>query len=218
MGFSLFADDGAVWKRGRNLEFILKKVQEAIIKVEKWSYKWGFKFSVEKTKTIFTRKVIDCVITFKLYNQKLERLNHFKFLGLWFEERITWAVHTEKVIDKCKKILNVMRCLVGSEWGADRMALKAIYVGLIRSILDYGCVVYAGASGTLLKKLDRIQYQALRLCTGAFKSTPTETLLVEMGEMPLAMRRTQLSLSYWVSLQGCGQDHLTQDTLKRRKR
>ena len=27
MGFSLFADDGAIWKRGRNLEFILKKLQ-----------------------------------------------------------------------------------------------------------------------------------------------------------------------------------------------
>lgn len=46
----------------------------------------------------------------------------------------------EKVTDKCKKILHVMRCLVGSEWGADRMALKAIYVGLSRSILDSHCL------------------------------------------------------------------------------
>ena len=28
MGFSLFADDGAIWKRGRNLEFIVKKLQD----------------------------------------------------------------------------------------------------------------------------------------------------------------------------------------------
>lgn len=27
MGFSLFADDGTVWKRGRNLKFIVKKLQ-----------------------------------------------------------------------------------------------------------------------------------------------------------------------------------------------
>ncbi len=51
MGFSLFADDGTVWKNGRNLEFIVKKMQEAITKVEEWSYKWGFKFSIDKTKT-----------------------------------------------------------------------------------------------------------------------------------------------------------------------
>lgn len=28
LGFSLFADDGAIWKRGRNIDFIVKKVQE----------------------------------------------------------------------------------------------------------------------------------------------------------------------------------------------
>lgn len=34
MGFSLFADDGAIWKRGRNMKFIVKKLQEAIMKIE----------------------------------------------------------------------------------------------------------------------------------------------------------------------------------------
>lgn len=63
LGFSLFADDGAIWKRGRNIDFIVKKkkkkLQEAITKVEEWSYRWGFKFSVDKTKIMiffFTRK------------------------------------------------------------------------------------------------------------------------------------------------------------------
>lgn len=59
-----------------------------------------------------------------------------------------------------------------------------------------------------------MQYQALKLCTGAYKTTPTEALQVKMGDMPLAMRGTQLSLSYWVSLQGHCQDHPTQNTLK----
>ena len=27
-GLSLFADDGAIWKRGRNVEFIVKQVQK----------------------------------------------------------------------------------------------------------------------------------------------------------------------------------------------
>ena len=96
---------------------------------------------------------------------------------------------------------------MGYAWGADRSALKAIYCGLIRSILDYG-------AGTSLRKLDIIQYQALRLCTGAFKTTPTAVLQVEMGEMPLDMRRLQLSLVYWVNLQGHVTDHPTKCTLE----
>lgn len=153
MGLSLFADDGSIWKRGRNVEFIVKKLQSAIGKVEEWSYKWGFKFSADKTKTMFfTRRQIGRGVKLKLYNHELERVKQFKFLGLWFDERVTWAVHITKVEDKCKKVLNIMRCLVGREWGADRSALKAIYCGLIRSILDYGCVVYGSAARSSLKK------------------------------------------------------------------
>lgn len=103
MGFSLFADDGAIWKRGRNMKFIVKKLQEAIMKIEEWSYKWGFKFSVDKTKImLFTKKRFGTEVKLKLYNQELERVKHFKFLGLWFDEGITWDVHIQKVLDKCR--------------------------------------------------------------------------------------------------------------------
>ena len=52
------------------------------------------------------------------------------------------------------------------------------------------------------------------MCTGAFKTTPTAALQVEMGEISLEMRRTQLSVTYWVKLQGHSLDHPTQDILK----
>ncbi|XP_027861616.1 uncharacterized protein LOC114137195 [Xiphophorus couchianus] len=107
-----------------------------------------------------------------------------------------------------------MRCLVGSEWGAERKALKSIYTGLIRSVFDYGSIVFGSASETLLKKLDSIQYQALRLCTGAVRTTPTSAFLIEMGEMPLNLRRLQLKSNYWCNLKGHDGNHPCQDILK----
>ena len=215
MGFSLFADDGAIWKRGKNLKFIVKKLQEAINRVEEWSYKWGFKFSVGKTNIMFfTRKRVGDEIKLKLYKQDLKRVKHFKLLGMWFDERLTWNIHIQKVVDKCKKVINIMRCLVGKEWGADRVALKGIYDGLIRAFIDYGSVVYGAAAETHMKKLEGIQNQALRLCTGGFKTTPIAALQVEMGVMPIDLRRLQLSLTYWVHLQGHSKEHPAQDTLK----
>ena len=98
MGFSFFADDGAIWKRGRNLEFILKKLQQDIIKIEECSVKWGFKFDIDKTKIMFlTRKRIVGHFKLRLYNHELERVKQLKFLGLWFDERITWNVHIQKI-------------------------------------------------------------------------------------------------------------------------
>lgn len=45
-----------------------------------------------------------------------------------------------------------MRRLVGSDWGADRTALKAKYIGLIQPGWDYGSVVYRSAACTPLKE------------------------------------------------------------------
>lgn len=44
IGKSLFADDVALLKYGKNLMLIQKKMQEAIWMIEKWSYSRGFKF------------------------------------------------------------------------------------------------------------------------------------------------------------------------------
>ncbi len=63
-------------------------------------------------------------------------------------------------------------------------------------MLDYGSIVYDSAAKTLLKKLDVILAQALRLCCGAFKTTPVSALQVEVGEMPLQIRRKQLKMNY----------------------
>lgn len=128
----------AIWKRGKNVDFIVKKLQGALGKVKEWSYKWGLKFSVNKTKTMFfTRKGVSEEVKLKLYGLELERVRQFEFLGMWLDERLTWAFHIQKMVDKCKKVLNILRCMVGKEWGADRKSLRAICVGLVRSVLDY---------------------------------------------------------------------------------
>lgn len=63
-----------------------------------------------------------------------KRVKHFKVLSILFNGMLTLAVHiqkkTKKQANKCKKVINVMRCLVGTEWGADRKALKSLYTGL----------------------------------------------------------------------------------------
>ena len=89
-----------------------------------------------------------------------------------------------------------MRCLTGREWGASSSSLKSIYVTLITSVLDYYSIVYRLPAKSLLNKVDAIQAQALRVCSGTFKSSPVPALRVEMGEMPLSLRRKQLMANY----------------------
>ena len=102
IGRSLFADDGAFWKWGRNVPYIVRKVQEAIDEVERWAFMWGFRFSVEKTQTVFfTRRKVRDEVCLRLYGRNLERVGAFRFLGVYFDIRLTWAEHIERVVGPC---------------------------------------------------------------------------------------------------------------------
>ena len=87
----LYADDGAIWKRGRNIRHVINCIQSAILQVERWSYNWGFKMSVTKScYMLFTRKKKVDNVQLKLYGHNMERVSEFKYLGLWFDEKCLW--------------------------------------------------------------------------------------------------------------------------------
>ena len=90
-----------------------------------WGFHWGCRYSVEKTQTVFfTRKRIEDGMKLRMYGKELERVGSFKYLGVIFDSRVTWADHIRKIEDKCKKVINVMRCLTGRGWGASCSALR----------------------------------------------------------------------------------------------
>ncbi|XP_026471724.1 uncharacterized protein LOC113376008 [Ctenocephalides felis] len=63
-----------------------------------------------------------------------------------------------------------------------------------KSTIDYGSWIFSNSRK--IQDLDKIQYRCLRICIGAMKSTPTNVLLLESGEMPLEIRRKLLCDKY----------------------
>lgn len=101
-----------------------------------------------------------------------------------------------------------MKCVVGQVWGAGRQSLMGIYYALIRSVLDYWCIVYGFALKSLNNKQDIIQTRTLRCITGAINTTPVAVLQVELAEMALNIRCQKLSMAYCINLKGHN-EHLT---------
>ena len=71
-----------------------------------------------------------------------------------------------------------------------------LYISLIRSKLDYGCIVYGSARKSYLQMLDPIHNQGLILCLGSFRTSPVESLYVDAHEPSLGARRAKLSVQY----------------------
>ena len=150
---------------------------------------------------IFTKKRIsNTVLNLTINGNKIKYENEAKFLGVIFDNKNTWNSHIDKIVDKCKSRINLLRSVSGHQWGANKKTLLMMYRALIRSRLDYGSQLFHTASATALKKLDTIQSTCLRLICGAMRGTATSSLQQDTGEMPLGLRRKELLLRIAVKL------------------
>ena len=97
--------------------------------------------------------------------------------------------------------MDLLKVLSHTSWGADRATLLYLHRSLILSKLEYGCEVYSSATPTRLRMLDSVHHAGVRLATGAFRSSPIPSLLVDAGVLPLDLQRQSLMLRCWYRLQ-----------------
>lgn len=199
---SLYADDSALWKSGKNLKLIKTQLQDRLDLITKWANKWGLKLNEAKTTSIiFTRKRnIPDDLNLQLNNTPIPLLTHAKFLGLTFDKKLNWTKHIDNVITKTSKFINLLKYVASKSWGNSKSTLLTIYKSIIRSRLDYGSEIFHTASPSSLKKLDQIQYRALKICTKALSSTPLTSLQQECGEPPLDLHRHRILLRHMVRI------------------
>ena len=201
----LFADDSAVFKSGRNINFLVQQIQIHLSKVQNWCDEWGFKLSPTKTVAVFftLKKVPECLRTqLKIGNIVIKCEKVVKFLGVMFDSQLSFRNHIQYMESKCKRRLNLMQVISSQKWGADLKSLLTIYKTLIRPIIDYGSIAYDTAPNSLLQIVERIQNKALRICTGCMRSTQINLLQNECGIMPLKLRRLEQQIKFAVKIKG----------------
>ena len=126
-----------------------------------------------------------------------------KFLGLWWDSYLSFKEHISALKTQCKEALNLIRVVAHLKWGGDRDTLLMLYRTIVRSKLDYGCIVYGTASNTNLRQLDSIHNAGLRLALGAFCTSPVSSMYTEANETPLEERRLKLSMNYYLKTRAC---------------
>ena len=136
----------------------------------------------------------------KLGSETLTYSTSAKFLGLIFDSKLTWIQHLTQLKTECQKLLGIMKMISSQRYGAMKDSLIQIYRTYIRAKLDYGSVIYCSANQRELSKLDVVTNDALRIATGAFKSTRIDSLYALCAEPKLSERREELALRYYLKL------------------
>ena len=117
-------------------------------------------------------------LTLTVNNSAIPAVTQTKFLGLIFDQKLSWIPHLKNLFSICLKSMDLLKCLSHVSWGADRMTLLRLYRALIRSQLDYGCQIYTSAPASSLKMLDLVHHMGLCLNISAFRSSLVLSLAI----------------------------------------
>lgn len=194
----MYADDLVIFVSSKNIKEIQEKLQCTLDKLSKWCEITGFKFSKEKTNAmIFTRKRKLVQNPVLLLNATLINfVDKYKFLGVTFDKKLKWAHHIKEIKAKATKNLNIIKMLSHSRFGADRKTLLKIHKTMILPVLDYGNLVYATANKNILSTINTVHNTGVRLATGAFRTSPIESVMADGEQTNLQTRRDKQTIIY----------------------
>ena len=148
-------------------------MQLALNERAKWTKQWAIKTNANKTTfSVFSLSTKIPKISLFIDEIALQQDDSPTYLGITFDQRLTWKQHLQKAETKAKTRLSLMRKLAGSTWGADSQTLKKMYTGYVRPVMEYGMTAWCTSAKSHTDRLNRIQNQASRIITGGLKSTP----------------------------------------------
>ena len=113
----------------------------------------------------------------KLYNQKIPYDPSPKFFGITFDKRLNFEKHNQKIAEKVKERINILKVIsYDKHWGLNSKFLINIYKVLVLSVMDYTSIITSASSEKVLKDLEVLQNNALRVI---FKKSVLNKITVE---------------------------------------
>ena len=194
---ALFADDLVIWTTDKYPILARRKLKIALTTVCTFCNFWKLKLNEEKTVySIFTRstKAEQKTLSLKLNGKDLKKEKNPVYLGVKLDPRMSLSEFTKDLKAATESRLRLVKRLAGTNWGAEKSVLRQLYIGYIRSKLDYCSSIQTIANKSSLKQIDKIQNQGLRLICGAMRSTPIAACEIEANIEPLDIRRNRSAI------------------------
>ena len=189
----LFADDTCLFATADDPSETAEMLNRDLEKIQQWAVKWKVSFNPSKSKDmIFSKKNLSNSPPVVFNNTFVSRVHEHRHLGVWLSSSLEWSKQVREVCLKANGKLAVLR----SVRFLNRSTLDLLYKLTIRSVIDYGLIVYFHSlKVTQVARLTQIQYRAAKLCTGALHFTNQSKLEDDLGWEKISTRADFLGLS-----------------------
>ena len=115
---SQFADDAGQWAVSKNIDLAVEYLEQDLDKLSRWCAKWRIKLNPEKTQVIIfskSRSAIRAEPASSLYGDLLSYYPHKKFLGISFDNGMTFTKHFEEILERCNNKFHCPKILVNKK-------------------------------------------------------------------------------------------------------
>ena len=199
---AMYADDLAIISTEEQLGTAQIRLQTCLRKIEKWTKDWAMNVNATKTTyTIFSLSPKLPNLRLNYEGKQLQREDNPKYLGVFFDPRLTWSKQIEETQKKGIRRTALLKKLAGTTWGAHMSVLKKAYMGYVRPVLEYGIAAWGTAAKSNFAKVEKVQNQNLRIITGGMKSTPINTMETTTGMQAITDRRDNKILTQYAKYQ-----------------
>ena len=189
----LFADDCLLYRKISSQEdhHIL---QNDLIELEQWAKNWGMHFNAKKCHLLSINNRSSHFYT--LCGEILNQVTENPYLGLTLSQDLKWSTHITQLTKKANSTMAVLRRNLRN---CTKDCRKIAYISLVRSLMDYGAIIWDPYIQKDVTKLERVQRQAARFITNDYK-TKSEgcmtKMLQELDLPPLQDRRKSCRLVF----------------------
>ena len=169
----MYADDTVLFCSSSQASIIQDKLNAELLNIEHWLSYNNLFIHLSKTEAMLfgTAPRLSAVNQFSvtINNTAIKRVFHFTYIGIVFDDRLSWNEQIKHLISKAGKRVGMLSRL---RRNLTTESANVVYCSLIRPILDY-CVSVWGCCGEGHKhSLQALQNRAARIVVRSERSSP----------------------------------------------
>ena len=184
------------------------KLQSMIDKVSAWCRKWRMVVNNEKTQTVHFRPKNTPLseYTFMFNQYALQTVNCYKYLGVYFDEFLSFDKAALTLSSSARRALGFLRYKLRFLKECRANTFTKLYSSYICPILDYASGAWAIKPHS---KIEQVQFNALRYFFGVHRFAPLDMLTGDSGWLSCHSRQKLATLRLWNRLISLSSDRIT---------
>ena len=185
--FIMFADDSTLsCKVPKNLyeqPQLISQINQELERVDRWLCANKIKINVSKTKyLLFSLRRVNYSIKIKIGSGSIQRADCTKFLGVYLDEQLNFACHTNYIAKKISMTLGVLNKT--REVFPSNIRLM-LYNSLILPYINYGITSWFGCPAYNRNKIAILQRKAIRLIRDLGPRANTDSHFQALNTLPI---------------------------------